>query len=254
MKRYIALLLLVVTASLFAIPMSNNALFIRGNDLYAQKEFDKALENYSELIDRGIVNANLYFNAGNCHFREGHLGPAILNFKRALRINSAHKQAQNNLLFALSLTQDKQIEENPGFIASIWNKVFAVFTINFVALTTLFLFIAIIAVLLLIMLKFRHSEKSIPVFILTVLLFLFTLNLFITIARATVYNSKKPAVLLADSAVGHSGPGEDFSRVFTIHEGMSISIENEQKGWVLVKLPNGLGGWIPNNSIARVNP
>jgi tetratricopeptide (TPR) repeat protein len=244
----------MVTAALYSVSLSNNAQFMKGNDLYSEKEFDKALEAYTNLTERGIENANLYYNIGNCHIRKNRLGLAILNYKKALRLNSAHKEASNNLQFALSLTKDKQAEENPGFITGIWQRVFAFFNINTAAIVTLILFLIIIADLLIILLRFRHREKSIPVFVLTVFLFFFVLSMMITIARVSSYNSDKPAVLMAESAVGHSGPGDDFSRVFTIHEGMSLSLEEFQKGWALVKLPNGLGGWIPDDTFLKVNP
>ncbi|MBN2829125.1 MAG: tetratricopeptide repeat protein [Candidatus Cloacimonetes bacterium] len=254
MKRYIFLLILLATASLYSVSLSNNAQFVKANDLYAEKEFDKALEAYTNLTERGIENANLYYNIGNCHIRTNNLGLAILNYKKALRLNSNHKEASNNLQFALSLTKDKQAEENSGFITEIWQKLFAVFNVNTASLVTLILFLIVITDILLILIRFRHREKSVPVFILTILLFFFVLSLMITIARVNSYNSHKPAVLMAESAVGHSGPGEDFSRVFTIHEGMSLSLEEFQKGWALVKLPNGLGGWIPDDTFLKVNP
>ncbi len=254
MKRLFIIAILFTITALSAIALSDNALFIRANDLYAEKEFDKALDNYNELIERGVKNANLYYNIGNCHFRKNRLGPAILNFKRALRIDSSHKQANNNLKFALSLTKDKQEDASDGFIGSIWARLFSFFNINRASMLSLILFLSIIGMIIFILLKFRNREKSVPVFILTILIFIFTLSFIITVSRINSYNSHKPAVLMSDSAIGHSGPGEDFSRVFTIHEGMNLTLEEFQNDWALVKLPNGLGGWIPNDTYLKVNP
>ena len=51
-------------------------------------------------------------------------------------------------------------------------------------------------------------------------------------------------IVLADEAIGRSGPGRDFLQVFTLHEGTKVEIERVEGGWLLVRLRSGLGGWI----------
>jgi uncharacterized protein YgiM (DUF1202 family) len=66
------------------------------------------------------------------------------------------------------------------------------------------------------------------------------------------YTDESQAVLLTDSAIGYSGPDSDFTRVFTIHEGMIFQIEQQQEDWSLIKLQNGLGGWIRNSNFQKI--
>lgn len=254
MKRLIFLSFLFVYLTLSAVNLPDNALFISGNDAYAEKDFDKALDSYNQLIERGIENADLYYNIGNCYFRKSKLGPAILNYKRALRIDSSHRLARRNLRFTLSLTKDKQEDSSNGFIGNLWSKLFSFFNLNRSLFINIVLLAMIVSMLVLILIRYRHREKSVPIFVLTILILLFSMSLIISIARINSYSSHKPAVLMSESTIGYSGPGEDFSRVFTIHEGMNLILEEFQKDWTLVKLPNGLGGWIPNNTYLLVNP
>ncbi|HHE38945.1 MAG TPA: SH3 domain-containing protein, partial [Candidatus Cloacimonetes bacterium] len=60
------------------------------------------------------------------------------------------------------------------------------------------------------------------------------------------------AVLISQSAVGFSGPSNEFTRVFTIHEGMIFDIEKEENNWSLIKLTNGLGGWIESKNLEKI--
>ena len=60
------------------------------------------------------------------------------------------------------------------------------------------------------------------------------------------------AIVLKAETVGRSGPGEDFLQVFSLHEGAKVSIERKEGLWVLVRLPNGIGGWIVLDGIGKI--
>jgi len=45
-----------------------------------------------------------------------------------------------------------------------------------------------------------------------------------------------------------SGPGDEYTKVMSLHEGAEAQIEDNREGWYLIKLPNGLGGWIPQET------
>ena len=60
------------------------------------------------------------------------------------------------------------------------------------------------------------------------------------------------AVILAEEAVARSGPGPDYLQVFSVHEGTAVVIEREEADWTLVRLPNGVGGWVPGESLEAI--
>jgi uncharacterized protein YgiM (DUF1202 family) len=110
----------------------------------------------------------------------------------------------------------------------------------------------VVFIINLIILKFSQREKTLPVFFAIILTFLLLFSLFLSYIKWQRYTDESQAVLLADSAIGYSGPGVDFTRVFTIHEGMIFQIEQQQAEWSLIKLENGLGGWIKNGSFEKI--
>jgi tetratricopeptide (TPR) repeat protein len=253
MKRILLLILfLLVILQLFSV--TKNTVAQQANAAYVKKQFSQALALYEKAESQGIQNADLYYNMGNCYYRMQKLGGAILYYKRALRINSAHASAQRNLQLALTLTRDQQYRVQSGFIGNVIVKILNFLTLNRLAFLIL-LFLAL-STGLLHYIWFWHSgeERHLAVFILIILLVFFTISITIGIVKYHEYASHKDAVLVIPSEVGYSGPGTDFARVFTIHEGMIFSIEKEEDNWNQVKLPNGLGGWIPNTSSVRINP
>lgn len=81
---------------------SGNDLLERGNALYTQGEFAKAILLYKRAESRGADPATLAFNIGNCHFRLNQLSEAAAAFKRAVRLTDGKfLPAQFNLAAVL---------------------------------------------------------------------------------------------------------------------------------------------------------
>jgi hypothetical protein len=40
--------------------------------------------------------------------------------------------------------------------------------------------------------------------------------------------------------------------VFVVHEGTKVVVERREAGWLLVRLANGLGGWLPAEVVAVI--
>ena len=192
---------------------------------YNDKDYQTALEKFSLIENEGIVNSDLYYNIGNCYFRINEIGRAILYFKKALRVRSDHHAARRNLDYALTFTKDKQNSGNESVIRSFWLKAFDSLSINLLAIITLALFMTIIVLLSFMIIHYKNREKTVPLFMTTIFIFLFSVFLIISILKWQEFHSDDEGVLLSTSAIGYSGPGEDFTRVFTIHEGMIFTIE-----------------------------
>jgi len=60
------------------------------------------------------------------------------------------------------------------------------------------------------------------------------------------------AVVLDPAVEVLAGPGENNASLFTVHEGLTLTIRAERPDWVQVSLPNGLNGWIPRTALGFV--
>ena len=49
-----------------------------------------------------------------------------------------------------------------------------------------------------------------------------------------------------------SGPGEENTTLFTVHEGLKVRVRNERGSWRLISLENGLNGWLPGNALGII--
>ena len=62
----------------------------------------------------------------------------------------------------------------------------------------------------------------------------------------------KKAVLIADVAQGFSGPGSDNKKVFTIHQGNSFAVLEQDGQWSKIKLEQGFVGWIKSEKLEKI--
>ena len=252
MKKIIFTFLLTILAvSIFTVNQID-AIHQEATNAYNDKDYQTALEKFSLIENEGIINADLYYNIGNCYFRINEIGRAILYFKKALKVRSDHTAARRNLDYALTFTKDKQNTESESVIRSFWLKAFDSLSINLLAIITLALFMIIIVFISFMIIHYNNREKTVPLFMTTIFIFLFSVFLIISILKWQEFHSDDEGVLLSTSAIGYSGPGEDFTRVFTIHEGMIFEIEKQENDWSLIKLPNGLGGWILTETFEKI--
>ncbi|MDY6914935.1 MAG: tetratricopeptide repeat protein [Candidatus Cloacimonadota bacterium] len=252
MKKIITILLsLFIVITIFAANRKQEILQ-QAVEKYENQHFKEALQLFQKLENENIVNSKLYFNIGNTHYRLGNLGNAILYYKKALKVKPNFQEAQENLKFALSQTTDKQVLESENFLSALWENILSRISLNLLAILSILFFACIIFLINLMIIRFRKREKTLPTFFTLVLILLLLLSLFLSFVKWKRYISKNEAVLLADSAIGYSGPNKEFTRVFTIHEGMIFKIEQQEEGWSLIRLANGMGGWIKNDTFKKI--
>ncbi len=246
---FIALLFIpmLLVADTWEVTLYNEAV-----EAYQNKQFSQALEKFLTLEDEGIVNADLYYNIGNSFFRDEQLGRAVVYYLKALKVDPNHHRARQNLNFALEITQDEQSLRTDDTLGRIWSAIVTTFPLNLLAIITLAILVLIVLTINWMIIYYRGKEKSIPIFILTFLIVLFSISLLISITRWNTLHDDSQAVLIAGQASGYSGPSEEFTRIFTIHEGIIVTIEQAENNWLLVKLPNGTGGWMKSAGLERV--
>jgi tetratricopeptide (TPR) repeat protein len=247
----IVFIFLIKAFSIFATDILDST-FAQAALAYQNKDFQTSLQLFLQLENENILQADLYYNIGNCYFQLNQIGKAILYYKRCLKYEPGHEQAFKNVTLALTLTKDKQTFEQEDFLSGIWNRFLKMFSLNLLAMILIIIFSLIVTIINFIIIRYRNREKTAPMFFLFIFIFIFAFFLLVSKTQWDRFHNHKNAVLLAATEIGYSGPSEDFTRVFTIHEGMILEIEKADSDWTLIKLANGLGGWIRTASFERI--
>ncbi len=205
---------------------------------YTQKKYQAALQEYLSLPK----NADIYYNIGNCYYRLGDFGKAVLFYHRASRLSPNSWQIERNLKIV-----EKSLLDKPAKLTTIeklWAKLDSFLSLNFLAIALLGT-LAIFGVLWVVAV---YKPRSVY-FAVFALLLCFALGFFAYHQHRAL---DKQAVLLAEQAIGYSGPSQENKQVFTIHQGNKFVVLQQEANWSKIKLVEGFVGWIKSKSLEKI--
>ncbi len=246
--------------------------FDEGNRLYGEGDYEGAIEAYSELVDRGVEETDLYYNLGNAFFKNGELGKAVLFYERALRLSPRAEDAKDNLALVESMLRDRQFirSENRLKKALVWvdrnlnTGETIVFVSLFYLLFCLFAVVYIFRKTVFVTSLYRRLSIFSPGRFVgltreqdLLLVSIFTLFLFL-LSGASAYQKVSRekrhdrAVVIEQETAVYSGPTDDSTLQFKIHEGTRTVVRMKRLGWVQIDLPGDLSGWVRDGAIEEI--
>ena len=106
-KSIVFLGLMILSLWAMAQAQEPRMLFDTANAAYGNGHYEAARDAYRQLWDQGGHNGPVAFNLGNCYYKLGQMGPAVLFYERAVRLMPSDENVQANLLLARSATRAK---------------------------------------------------------------------------------------------------------------------------------------------------
>ena len=221
------------------------------NNAFQEQNYQKAEEEYMKVANEGVKNFELFYNLGNTYFKLNDLGNARLYYEKAAKFEPMNKELNENIAMLLASIKDKE-DIQRSFVETLLRKVYFAFSINLLGVFVLIFFVLMMAfIVLLIMSRSAVLKRIVKIFlvILAVIFFLVTVT---EVMRIRDFYAVDSAVILDETVIAYSGPSEDFPQVFTIHDGLKVSIERFDNDWVLIKLPSGNGGWVLTSTLGII--
>jgi len=214
----------------------------------AQKLYEKAILNYEKVISDGqIRNSKLYYNLGNAYFLKEDIGRAILNYRRAERLDNADTNIQKNLAFARSRridTVDVRTEERILEMLFFWHYDFSIKT-KFLVMCICFAIVCISATMML------WRGKSAPRVVTAAICGLLTVSFLVSVVLETRSRANTICgVITAGQVVARQGDGPNYPESFKdpLHAGTEFNLLERRSGWFHVRLSDNSDGWIPDNA------
>lgn len=248
MKRALYLLLFWVCAA--GAQSAALGLYNEGNSHYRNGDFSAAQRAYQQAVDSGIEDARLFYNLANAQFKLGQLGEAILWYERAHRLDPRDEDIAANLRFAhqIKMDRDPQTEENA--VSQFLTSAFFHPSLSELALLFAAGWFGLFALG-----GWRvWFRRSAPLWLVGLLVCGAVAALAGGWLGVRVYHQadEELAIVVADVVTARSGPDAGQTEVFIMHEGTKVRVVRREDDWMLVRLQNGLGGWVRAGEIKAI--
>jgi hypothetical protein len=234
------LLSVLVAASLSAVARADDSALAKANESYQRGDYAAAATNFRQFIDAGHETGDLLFNLGTAELKAGHRGAAMLAFERALRLDPNDSDAAFNLAEAEKGNIDKIVgasDEEP-----LLERVGA--RIPTESVGTIFLVAWLLGNLGLIARWFVGRRLTFAAGIGSALVAIALISGPIFFIGAWQRTHSPYAIVVSPSAAVREGPAADFKSAFEVHEGLKVRVLREDRGFLRIRLPNGVEGWL----------
>lgn len=229
-----------------------NAAFRQANaakdDAEQQRLYERAILSFEKIINEGqIRNAKLYYNLGNAYFLKEDLGRAILNYRRAEKLDEGDADIRKNLSFARGRRVDNvpvKTEERVLQTLFFWHYDFSLRTKFVIAVVAFGLMCLGMAVMV-----WRGSMAPVTVVAVVcgILTVCFAASVVVEISDSA---GKVCGVITAEEVVAHQADWENSAKSFKepLHGGTEFDVIELRTGWIHIRLADGSDGWIPQSS------
>jgi hypothetical protein len=251
MKKIIFIILTILTGtSSFA--QTPDDIYTEANTLYKNQDYSAAVDKYTEIVSTGYQSADLYYNIANCYYKLDELAPAVLFYKRAIKLNPHMDDAIFNLKMAKLKTVDKFDKVPRTFFAKFWTWLANIMTIHqWSIVSVVFAFVGAITFLLFYFVS-QSSTKRLSFVISFTSIVIMLVAIVIGHQQQTWENNNKDAVIMAENSYVKVAPNETSGDSFILHEGTEVFIVDQVDDWMRIKLDDGKIGWIHSSDISIV--
>ncbi len=229
-----------------------DVVFQEAVEAYDRGDYAAAAVGYEKIAASGWKSAALFYNLGNAWFKQGNLGRAVLNYRRAETLEPLDPEIGKNLEYAREALEDDAASFAPGTWAKIKLGLGRLLTLNDWALLTLVFYWATAAWALgAIFSAFLRRFSGAVLKTLGVLLAFSVLGTW----QARAISREEPAVILSARVEVRYSPGLEQTEAFVLHEGTEVRIIRRDEGarWLQIVLPDGKSGWVPAEALGLIN-
>ena len=242
------LLLFFIGIPLFAVEEGISQYYKNGMDAYKKGQYDLAIQEFESILSNNWDSPELYYNLGNAFFRSGNTAGAVWAFESCLNLSPTHSDAKYNLKLANLKVIDRMGLPDPPLYLQWYLGLKEQFTpttwIN-ITLFILLLFSLSVTVNRLFLFSLVQNLRGI-------ILTIFFISLFLTFHSIWTDNSLNLGVIYSLKAEVRSEPNTFSTRLFEVHEGLKVSINQLENDWVEIELLDGKTGWISNDQIRLI--
>lgn len=246
-----SLFMLIFCLLLAVLPVASQSLQSLDNatQAYNNGDFDNAIQFFELTVSGGIANGDIFYNLGNAYYKQGDIGKALLNYRRAMQF------IPRDLDLNIQMARVRSLRTTIQTDTTHWLIFLEQATESVITITELSLITFLIWSVFWIMLAFYRLKQTWRNALRFPLGVLFTVLVSLGIllgARLYIYHNMPPAVVTVDSVAVYSGPSISYFRQYDLFTGSEIYIVDKQDEWIKFVTPTNQQGWVQAGAMTIV--
>lgn len=254
MKNLLLIFFLLISVLVFHIGFSDTesaSLYNTANEHYTRKEYQKALDMYLELVERGVKNPFLFYNLANTYYKTGRLGYSILYYEKALLLRPFDRDIRANLTFVERNLIDRIRPLHDEGLFRIFKKLsFYLKPKITVIIESLFFTIFIIFMQIFLFFPLIRERMKKPLITTAVL---FSISLMGVAGQRSSIKNHPRGVIIAEKVEVKSSPITESETLFNLHSGTRFRLIEKRDEWIRFAIADGRQGWIKLNTTALID-
>lgn len=222
--------------------------FLQANEAYKKGEFSKAYDLYKSIPNPG---PEINYNLGNCAYKLGQFGYALLYWRRAERLWNIFDRSElldNIFLLKNQVSGSDQKEKNKVFESLRWIKNYTISVVSAIPLVAIQILFLAIWLFLFLYVRFLFKRKR--RFLIIILFVLISLLGILLVVKYSLYY-RQNGVVITKKATLLSGPGSTFQELGSLAEAAEVLVQKELGDFYKIKF-NGQSGWISQKEIEKI--
>ncbi len=252
MKRIVIYIVALFVALSVSASTTSAERWEAGNKAYIEGNYDKAIEEYSAILEGGEYSMKLYYNLANAYFKKESIGKSILYYNKALRIAPSEEDVRHNLAIAEAQTKDR-IAVIPEFFLNRWLRTLR----NSMSCTawsvlSLVAFGLLLACALLFLLASRLPWRKSGFYGALCAFVLFVAMTSFAVSARNDMLLHEEAIVMGSAISVKSSPDRSATDLFVLHEGTKVKVLSEVDEWCEVVIADGKKGWTLESNIEEI--
>ena len=242
------LIILILSYPVFAASENMSMHYEKGLDAYRNNQHDLAIQEFETILNNNWDSPELYYNLGNAFYRRGNTSGAVWAYESCLKLTPTHSDAEYNLRLANLNVKDRVDLPDPPIYLKWYMGIKERYAPSMWINITLF----ILLILSLLTAVSRILSSVWLNYIQSMFITLFFCSLFFTFHSIWTENSVNQGVIYYPVVEIRSEPNKFSARLFEVHEGLKVLVNQTSENWVEIELLDGKAGWIENHQIRLI--
>ena len=234
-----------------AVMAADNSKLTEANAEWRAENYGTAANMYEEILKEG-ESAAIYYNLGNAYYKLGKLGPAILNYERALLRDPDNEDILYNLEMANRQTIDKFEPIGRFFLLKWIDGLSSLYNTNTWAYISIISFIITLVLAgVFIFARVAWMKKTafftgIAILLISIIAFNFSGK---QKNRLTAHDY---AIIFSPTVTVKSSPDASGTELFLLHEGAKVKIKRQLSNWIEIQSVDGNVGWVESSEAETI--